>query len=158
MYRKTYIRYFLFFAVGALLGLSSCHKNTGDNLDPIPNTPVSLTINLDLPAYFDLTLSGNFMYFVDGYKGLIVYHGFDDQYYAFDRACSYQPTNACSQLWMDSTTNMHMICGSYPNGIYEKCCDSRFELPSGLPVQGPATFAMKQYYVSRSGNTLYVTN
>ncbi|HCS21960.1 MAG TPA: hypothetical protein DIW47_15630 [Bacteroidetes bacterium] len=158
MDKKTHIRFFLIFALASLFGLSSCNKNTGDNLDPIPNTPVSLTINLDLPAYFDLTLNGNFMYFSDGYKGVIVYHGFDDQYYAFDRACSYKPTDACSQLWMDSTTRMNMFCGSYTNGIYEKCCDSRFELPSGFPAQGPATFSMKQYYVSRSGNTLFVNN
>lgn len=158
MYNKSYNRFFLFFAFASLLGITSCGKNSGDNLDPIPNTPVSLTINLDLPAYFDLTLNGNYMYFSDGYRGLIVYHAFDDEYYAFDRACSYQPTNACSQLWMDSTTNMHMFCGYYSGGIYQKCCDSRFELPSGFPSQGPATFAMKQYYISRSGNTLYVNN
>lgn len=153
-----YLRIFIFFACVSLLGVAACDKGTNDNLDPIPNTPVSLTINMDLPAYFDLTLSGSFMYFTDGYRGLVVYHAYDGEYYAFDRACSYQPTNACSKLWMDSTTKMHMFCGAYNNGIYEKCCDSRFELPAGFPVQGPATFAMKQYYVSRSGNTLYVNN
>ncbi|MDX5320591.1 MAG: hypothetical protein LPK45_05815 [Bacteroidota bacterium] len=135
----------------------SCRRGQQDT-DLIPNVPVGLTVNLDLPAYFDLTLLGNWMYFPDGYRGLIVYHAFDGEYYAFDRSCSYQPQNTCSQLWVDSVTLVHMYCGTYVNGQYEKCCDSRFEIPMGFPVQGPAINPMKQYAIRKSGNTLFISN
>ncbi len=137
--------------------VSSCEK-TEPNTDMIPNVPFSLTINLDLPAYTPLKIPGAYRYFPEGARGLIVYHAYDDEYYAFDRNCSYQPSLSCAQLWMDSTTNMNMICGDYVDGTFEKCCDSRFELPTGFPTQGPATLPMKIYLIYESGNTLYVSN
>jgi len=139
------------------LYFSACKKGetTGEQ---IPNTPVSIQINLDLPAYFDLTLRGNWMYFPDGYRGVIVYHSFDDEYYAFDRACSYEPFKDCSQLWVDSTTEVYMNCGEYKNDSFYKCCESRFEIPNGFPIQGPANQAMKSYRVAKSGNTLFISN
>ncbi|MBI1222814.1 MAG: hypothetical protein GC180_09450 [Bacteroidetes bacterium] len=136
----------------------SCKKRSSTNQTPIPNVPVSLQVNLSLPGYFDLTIMGNWMYFPDGYHGLIVYHGYDDQYYAYDRACPYEPTKDCSVLWMDSTTHIYMFCGQYTNNEYVKCCDSRFQLPDGFPVQGPANTAMKSYNVARQGNVLYIGN
>lgn len=144
--------------VGLSLTLASSCKKGEPAGEEIPNTPVSLQVNLDLPAYFDLTILGNWVYFPDGFDGIIVYHGFDGDYYAFDRACSFEPFKDCSQLWIDSTTRIHMNCGSYDNGIFTKCCDSRYEIPSGFPVEGPAQRAMKQYFVNRSGNTLFISN
>lgn len=137
--------------------MNSCNRND-DNMEFIPNTPVSLVVNLNLPNYFDLTLPGNFMYFSDGFKGLILYHAYDGEYYAYDRGCPHEPYRDCSQLWMDSTTKMHMFCGGYQQGVFEKCCESRFEIPGGFPVQGPSVRALKSYYVSKQGNSLIISN
>ena len=145
------------FSIFSLWMLESC-RDKGNNTTTIPSAPVSLVINLDLPAYFDLTVPGSFQYFQGGYRGVVVYHGYDDQYYAFDRTCAYQPLDDCSQLWVDSSTNQAMYCGTYDANGYTKCCDSRYELPTGFPLQGPATSPMRPFSVSRQGNTLYVNN
>lgn len=151
------MKHLIYIGIVFILVGVACRKGpTG--ADVIPNVPVSLTVNLDLPKYFDLAITGTWMYFPDGYKGLILYHAYDNEYYAFDRACSYQPQNTCSQLWMDSTTKIYMFCGEYINGEYKKCCDSRFEIPGGFPVQAPASQPMRMYNITRSGNTLYIGN
>lgn len=137
--------------------MSSCGDRE-QNPDLIPDVPVSITVNLDLPAYFELQNIGTFYYFAGGAKGVMLYHGYDGEFYAFERNCPHQPFQDCSMLWMDSLTKLNTFCGTYSNGVYTKCCESRFELPTGMPVNGPATRAMRQYFVSRSGNILYINN
>lgn len=151
-------KYLLFFSLPALLFFGSCEKKGPDPSEQIPNVPVNLIINLDLPSYYHLNLAGSFLYMDGGHKGVLIFHGYDDQFYAFDRSCSYQPYNACSMLWVDSSNHQAAFCGTYTAGVFEKCCDSRFELPTGFPNQAPAQYPMKQYAVHRSGNMLSVTN
>lgn len=145
-------------ASSLLFVIHSCEKDKAASGDTIPYVPVSLTINLDLPNYSNLTIPGAYAYIDGGARGVLVVHSFDDDYYAFDRNCSYLPSTDCAQLWVDSTVTTQLMCGSYDNGIFTKCCDSRFEIPSGFPLQGPAQQPMKSFFVSRQGNTLYITN
>jgi nitrite reductase/ring-hydroxylating ferredoxin subunit len=150
------------FALLALLCLpfltGSCGKNKTDTSELIPNVPVGVIINLDLPAYFPLTQLGAYLYYDGGARGLLIYHGFDDAYYCFDRNCPYQPLNDCSQILVDDD-RLYARCGSLDgNQAFTECCASRFELSSGFPVAGPAQRALKQYFINRQGNTLYINN
>jgi nitrite reductase/ring-hydroxylating ferredoxin subunit len=141
-----------------LLGSLACKKdNPVQNADEIPNVPVNLTVNMDLPQHFDLQQPGQWKQYDGGVKGIVVYHSYDGQFYAFDRNCSYKPFDACAVLEVEDN-NLYFHCGKTVNDTFTKCCDSRFELSSGFPVEGPATKPLKIYSVYREGNTLYIGN
>ncbi|MCK9481202.1 MAG: hypothetical protein M0R38_05505 [Bacteroidia bacterium] len=131
----------------------SCNKN--NDKDVIPNVPVSIRVNMELPLYSKLLIPGNYIYLEGGNKGITLFHGFDDQYYATDRICPYQPFDACSKVELDS--NFTFRCGSSINGIFEQCCASKFQY-DGQISNGPAIYPLKSYRVYRSGNILDIAN
>jgi len=135
---------------------SSCNKNRNtENL--IPNVPVNLSINLELPLYYTLNNPGNFVYEDGaGNKGIIIMHGFDGNFYALERTCPFQPFDDCSRVKLDSNTYSYR-CGKNTIAGFEKCCESKFQYDGAL-VQGPAQFNLKSYRISKSGNYLYITN
>lgn len=134
----------------------SCKDKNNVNSDPIDNVPVNITINLALPAYSHLLNQGTHVYESGGVKGVVIVHHTDDNYYAFDRCCSYQPKNSCSRIEVDSSVLMFR-CGETTASGFVKCCDSKFWM-SGDVFNGPATFGLKRYQVILSGNLLSVKN
>lgn len=142
---------FLLMAVLAV----SCKKNN-INTQPIQDVPVNITINLSLPSYSHLINPGTHVYEPGGVKGVVVVHHTDDEFYAFDRNCSFQPDNSCSRIEVDSNF-LVFRCGESKTGGFEKCCDSRFFM-DGQVFNGPATFGLKHYLVIRSGNILNIKN
>lgn len=145
----------ILFSTIALLTILSCNKNTVNN-DPIADVPVNITINMALPSYTHLLDPGTFVFENGGIKGVVVVHHTDDQFYAFDRSCSFQPSNACSRVEVDSTV-LVFRCGESKAGGFQKCCDSRFFM-NGQVLDGPATFGLKHYQVIKSGNLLNIKN
>ncbi len=136
---------------------SACGKQSDDNQDPINDVPVNITINLSLPAYFHLQNVGTHVYESGGVKGVVLVHHTDDNFYAFDRACSFQPSlSTCSRIEVDSLY-YQFRCGQTTTSGFQKCCDSRFFF-DGNVAQSPARYPLKSYRVSRSGNILYITN
>lgn len=141
-----------------LLSLSlmwACKKNNV-NSDPIVDVPVNITINMALPSYDHLLNPASFVYEEGGVKGVVIVHHTDDQYYAFDRSCSYQTSNACSRIEVDSSV-LVFRCGESKTGGFVKCCDSRFMM-DGQVLNGPATFGLKHYQVIKTGNLLNIKN
>jgi hypothetical protein len=134
----------------------SCKKSKTINNDPIDNVPVSITINMALPSYSHLQNVGTHVFEAGGVKGVVIVHHTDDNFYAFDRCCSYQPKNACSRIEVDSSVLIFRCGETKPSG-FEKCCDSKF-LMDGEVFNGPATFGLKQYQVIRSGNLINIKN
>jgi nitrite reductase/ring-hydroxylating ferredoxin subunit len=155
--KKDSINMNKYIILGALLIvlIFSCGKNNV-NPDPIDNVPVNITINMALPSYSHLLDIGSHVYEAGGVKGVVVVHAFDDQYYALDRTCSHQPRNDCSKVELDSSS-FQFRCGSSQLNGFQKCCDSRFSL-DGSVTNGPATFGLKMYSVSKSGNLLNIKN
>lgn len=147
-------KHILFSAI-TLLTVLSCNKNTV-NSDPIADVPVNITINMALPSYTHLLDPGTFVFENGGIKGVVVVHHTDNQFYAFDRSCSFQPSNACSKVEVDSTV-LVFRCGESKAGGFQKCCDSRFFM-NGQVLDGPATFGLKHYQVIKSGNLLNIKN
>lgn len=145
-----------FIIISFIVVLFSCQKSNQVNDDPIPDVPVSITINLALPLYAHLETIGTHVYEPGGVKGVVVVHHTDDKYYAFDRTCSYQQSTNCAKIEVDST-NLQFRCGKTISSGFEKCCDSRFFM-DGMVAQGPAKFGLKQYNVSKNGTMLNIFN
>lgn len=135
--------------------ISAC-KNNNVNPEPIDNVPVSITINMALPSYSHLLDQGTFVYEPGGVKGIVIVHYTDDNFYAFDRNCSYQPKTSCASIEVDSAVNLFR-CGQSSSSGFQKCCDSRFWM-NGEVFAGPATYGLKHYQVTRSGNLLNIKN
>ena len=138
-----------------VIAVSAC-KNNNVNPEPIDNVPVSLTINMALPLYSHLLDQGTFVYEPGGVKGVVVVHYTDDNFYAFDRNCSYQPKTSCASIEVDSAINLFR-CGQTTSSGFQKCCDSRFWM-NGEVFAGPANYGLKHYQVTRSGNLLNIKN
>ena len=96
---KSVLRTFSFFLI--FLTISGCDKSRRVT-ENIPKGLVNLIIDLDLPSYMHLSNVGTHAYFDGGVRGVLVIHDFDDQWYAFERTCAYQPSNQCSNIWVDS--------------------------------------------------------
>ena len=140
-----------------VLGFSCAKNSDNTNPEPIDNVPVSITVNLNLPSNFHLQNVGSFVFLTGGVKGVVLVHHTDDNFYAFDRACSYQPNSvSCSKLEVDSSF-LQFRCGQTTTKGFQKCCDSRFFF-DGSVSQSPARFPLKQYNITKSGNTIFISN
>lgn len=146
----------VWFVILALVFISSCDDNTPANQQVfIPDVPVNLTINTDLPLHFHLQTPGNYSLLEGGHRGIILVHNFDNRFYALERTCTNNPDLSCSFIQIDST-NILLRCGTYSNQ-FDTCCTSQFSF-DGNVLQGPAIFPLRQYAVSRAGNVLTIRN
>jgi hypothetical protein len=148
------IRTALYIVSLVLLALPACRSNQANEI--IPTGPVNLTIDLNLPANSVLLGPGGFAYYEGGVRGVLVIHDYDDEWYAFERTCAWEPLNACSKIWID-TVAIQMKCGNYVRDTFQACCPSRY-IFNGMPVKGPARGILARYKISRTGNLLYVYN
>ena len=130
----------MFIAVSAL----SCGKST----DPVPNVGVNFEAPLTDPRLAKLNISGGSV-IVNGYgvAGLILYHEIDGSYAAYDRCSSYKPENRCA-VTIDTSGFT----------VTDPCSGSKFSLLDGTPVKGPATTALKSYYVTVANYEIFVSN
>ena len=132
-----YILILLFF-------FSTC--NTKD--DYIQEIYVNIFIDLNLPEYSDLQVSGNSIFIEGGVEGIIIYHGVGNDYKVYDRNCSYEPSLSCSQI--DSIDAGIAYCG---------CCSSAFLLSNDASVlNSPALLPLKKYYWTLSGSQMHISN
>lgn len=113
------------------LFLSSCKEKNY----PIPNVPVNLSINLDLPSYNALNSPGGYAYVNGGSRGIVVYRNFD-QFVALDRHSTYNSDKECAIVAVDPDNTFELI---------DTCSGSRYSIISGVVIAGPAEFGLKQY-------------
>ncbi len=142
-------------ALLAILVLTnSCNKNPQYS---IPEVYTDFTIRLDLPQYAALQTIGGWVYVATdqaenrvGYKGIFLYRAALQDYKAFDRACSYRPTESCHLISVDSISSIFLGCS---------CCTSKYNF-SGAVINLPAALPLKQYqtYFTPSNNQLRITN
>lgn len=102
---------------------------------PIPNVPVNILINLDLPAYQPLNGVGGFAYVNGGSRGVVVYRDFD-QFVAFDRHSTYNSDDPCAVVSVDEANPFELV---------DSCSDSRYSITTGVVLQGPAKWGLKRY-------------
>ncbi len=121
----------------------------------IPDFPVQLDLNLTTTyptfrnSYNKYLVFETKRYVSDyiGYGGILVYTGFDGNYYAFDMACPYE---------VKQKTRVH------PNDKGQAICDSCktvFDISYGIgnPTSGPAKETLRRYKANLSGDVLYIT-
>lgn len=125
--------------------LFGCSDDSTNNNNPyIPNYPVNVDINLNLPQYSNLKYVSNAVYIPNqGAKGIIVFNS-GSGYNAFDAACPNQAVSTCSTMTI--------------NGINAVCaCDgAEYSLFSGQSKE--KQYPLKQYRVEVNGNVLRVYN
>lgn len=124
----------------------------------IPEVAVNLTINMNLPEYFNLQNLGEFVSFEnEGHRGVYVIHNYDDFFYAIERTCPYQSDNDCAQVTLDNDI-LQLRCGEFVSDTsFSECCASTYDFNSAR-LTGPTICNLKTYRVNRSGNVLYVSN
>ena len=124
--------------------IASCNSKD----DYIKEVYVNILIDLSLPEYSDLQVSGNSIFIDGGVEGIIIYHGVGDYYKVYDRNCSYEPSLACSVI--DSVSSGVAYCG---------CCTSAFLLgQDGAAANSPALLPLKEYYWTLSGSQMRISN
>jgi len=132
------------YILSALFFLSTC--NTKD--DYIQEIYVNINIDLNLPEYSDLQVSGNSIFIEGGVEGIIIYHGVGNDYKVYDRNCSYEPSLSCSQI--DSVDAGIAYCG---------CCTSAFLLSNDASIlNSPALLPLKKYYWTLTGSQMHISN
>jgi len=123
-----------------LLIFSTC--NTKD--DYIQDCYVNINIDLNLPEYSYLQSPGNSIFIDGGCEGIIIYHGVGDDYKAYDRNCSYEPSLSCAKI--DTVDAGIAYCG---------CCTSAFSLSNnGNALNSPALLPLKAYNWSLGNNNI----
>ena len=134
-----------FFFLVAIPMFFGCSTNSPNNNNPyLPNYPVNVDINMNLPAYSSLLYVSNAIYYPgQGVRGLIIFNS-GSGYNAFDAACPNQALSSCSTMTI--------------KGIYSLCaCDSaEYSLFTGQSAG--KQYPLKQYRVEVNGNLLRVYN
>lgn len=158
---KVLKKYGLYLVITGTL-LAGCNDNY---ISSIPDYPVYLELNLTstYPNFRNsINKSITFLKPVSaveriGYGGILVYTGFDGNYYAFDMSCPYE----------HSTT-----IRVYPNGLGQAVCEgcgTVFDIGYGIGNPSsrkranlPDTVALakeilKRYHTSLTGDVLYIS-
>ena len=144
LFHKIAVMKSAFYILSALFFLSTC--NTKD--DYIQEVYVNINIDLNLPEFSDLQVSGNSIFIEGGVEGIIIYHGVGNDYKVYDRNCSYEPSLSCSQI--DSVDAGIAYCG---------CCTSAFLLSNEASVlNSPALLPLKKYYCTLNGSLMHISN
>ncbi|THF48792.1 hypothetical protein E6C50_13655 [Flavobacterium supellecticarium] len=127
--------------------IGSCSKDSvvNNNNPYLPNYPVSLTINLNLPAYSSLQFTNGYAYVsgpAAGIRGIILFRT-GTGIVAFDRACPNQALSDCSTMDVEG---IEAVCS---------CDNVKYNLYTGI---GNAQYPMKQYRVEKTGDIVRVYN
>lgn len=121
----------------------------------IPDYPVQLDLNLTTTyptfknTYNKTLIFETKRYQTDylGYGGILVYIGFDGNYYAFDMSCPYEVKPGTKVRPNDKG---QAICDS---------CKTVFDISYGIanPISGPAKQTLRRYKAFLSGDVLYIS-
>lgn len=134
---QIYSRIAIFCLVVVTLFFTSCKEEP----HPIPNVPVNISINLDLPSYQPLNAPGGYVYINGGSRGIVVYRNFDE-FVALDRHSTYNSEDPCAVAEVDSLNFFELV---------DTCSGSRFSIMSGVVLEGPAKWGLRRYNASWDG-------
>ena len=125
---------------------SSCKKDKNSTLS---GGYVDAYIYMNDPSAIALNAVGGWLYYSGGLKGIIVYRRTQDEFLAYDRACTYDTNASCALVEVEA------------NGTFgvDSCCGSRYNIyNSGIVEHGPATQALIMYHTSFDGSVVHVYN
>ncbi|MGB0368937.1 MAG: hypothetical protein ACPGU4_02005 [Flavobacteriales bacterium] len=139
--RITLVSFFLYTIICA----GSCRKGT---ISGIPYVPVNLQLTVSNPQFAPLLAVGGWLTIGGGSQGIIVYRFSPNEFRAYDRHCTFQVDDVC-RVDMESTDI---------SAVDSECCESKFLIVDGAPIDGPANIGLHQYNTSFDGNTLLIFN
>ncbi len=139
----TKIRLFFIFCFLILLNIQ-CKDEENDYF---PRVEVDLQIHIQ-PELATLGILESKVFDGYGYGGVIIFKRDENEYYAYDRACTYDVPKVC-KLEIESSSDLTLTC---------PCCSSEFILTNGDISEGPANRPLKRYNTYVQGNYLYVRN
>jgi nitrite reductase/ring-hydroxylating ferredoxin subunit len=126
--------------------ISSCKKNESNS--GVPYVPVNITININLPAYNALAVTGGWETVSGGSRGILIYRASPTEFVAYDRHCPYQSEKLCA-VTMDST---NIIATDID------CCNTSYLLTNGSVTQGPGSLPLQAYNTTFNGTLLRIFN
>jgi len=131
-----------------ILAIPSCSDNNENN--NIPLVPVDFVVQLNDPDFIKLKTIGEWVYVTGGSRGIILYRLDATTIKAYDRHCTFQPSNSCALVAVDLTGN----------SATDACCGSTFLLLNGSVSRPPASIPLKQYNTNLNANqsTLRIFN
>ena len=124
-----------------------CKKN---NVNPVPNIPFDILIDISLPSYNALNGVGGWCYVNGGSRGIIVYRRTIDEFVAFDRHSPEDPNGSCpAPLFPDQDNFLQ---------LNDTCNNATFSLYDGMPISN-SSFGLRQYSAQFDGaNMLRIYN
>jgi len=115
----------------------------------------SVSINIYANIYSQLADLGigmyGFYYPNEGVNGLIIYRSFNDEYFVFDRTCTYEPDYSCA-VEEDPDNSLLLKC---------PCCGSKYLLDDegeAYVIEGPARYNLVSYHARIEGTSLHIFN
>lgn len=139
-----------FISLCFVLMVVSCKKENMNQQLGIPYVTVDRYVLLSDPNSLSLNAVGGFLYLDAGSRGVVIYHRSYEEFVAYDRHCTYNTSDACGKVSLDSTTNVILNCA---------CCTSKFSLIDGSVLNGPSTNPLLQYHAQLSApGTLHIYN
>lgn len=131
--------------LAAPLLLTGC--NSGTQAQPqIPLASFNEVLYLTDQQNSALRFDNGAVYHAGGVRGLVVVRQNASTYLAFERTCTYNPTDTCARIKITPFVQ-----------LYDPCCKSQFSF-QGQVQGGPANLALRRYQTSLSGNVLTITN
>jgi len=124
---------------------SSCQDDENNN---IPLVQVNFQYNINDPEYLNLQTIGGWVEVFGGSRGIILYRVSENEIKAYDRHCTFQPSNTCGLVSVDATN----ITAT------DICCGSSFLMITGDVSKPPASVPLKSYTSIFSDPLLTVTN
>lgn len=145
-------KYFLLLLVFPVL--FGCSTNSPNNNNPyLPNYPVNVEINMNLPQYSDLKFVSNAVYIANqGVRGIIIFNNSGTTYNAFDAACPNQALSSCSTMTFKKIDDQRID----RTNVVCACDNAEYSLFSGQSKG--KQYPLKQYRVEVVGNVLRVYN
>ena len=131
-----------------LVILSLAYGCRKENENTVPNTAVDIYIYTSNPSFINLNAVGGWVYITGGVRGILVYRKSTSEFMAYDRNCTYQPTNTCSTIVVNNTNIIAV----------DSCCGSQFSIYDGSVLHGPAGLPLKTYSTIFDGTSLHVYN
>lgn len=139
------LRLFSCVLLAGLLLSTRCNRDVQD----IPYVPVDFTLNVNLPAYMNLSVPTGYVLVAGGSRGIVVYRYTSDTFVAFDRHSTSDIAAGCQVQVSD-------------DGIFlvdpDTCSTSQWYIFDGTVAQGPATLSLHRYYTSWNPPILRVYN
>jgi hypothetical protein len=127
----------------SVFSLLSCR----DRITQVPDVPVEIVVNVNQPAFFDLTVPTGWVYLTGGSRGIILYRLNPETFVALERHSPYQAENNCAVAVSDDGVI-----------VEDPCSESSWLITDGSVVNGPTTFPLTTYDVTFNDPFVYITN